>query len=145
MSTHQNGHSYRARHNRHEPGMNHEKEKVGGGQLWESKKKEINNVVLSDFFFLSFVYWNFRQTMRIQKKEEILDLFANENILYFCDGSGRIHQLRSTRENCQTLLRGVQHSLDIRDDPCDVGGDERFLKKKCIGTHIRKESTSGVH
>lgn len=43
----------------------------------------------------------------VDTKKRFLDLFASENFLYLCDGSGRVHQLRSTRENCQTLFRGV--------------------------------------
>ena len=91
--------------------------------------------------FPCFLVLGFSSTVWIQqKKKKKLELFPSENLLYFCDGSGRIHQLSSTRENCQTLFRGVQHALHIRDDPRNVGGDERFLQESAFRhVHIRKD------
>lgn len=101
------------------------------------KEREINN----GLFFLASLCWNFRQQCGYNKRRrKKLELFPSENLLYFCDGSGRIHQLSSTRENCQTLFRGVQHALHIRDDPRNVGGDERFLQESAFRhVHIRKD------
>lgn len=101
-------------------------------KMAKRKREEINNVILFDPFF--FLVLEFSSTGWIQKKKKNLDLFPNENILYFCDGLGRIHQLGSTRENGQTLFRGVQHGLNIRDDSRNVGGDERFLKENASAT-----------
>lgn len=86
------------------------------------------------FFLLYFVSENLPNNEDTKRK--ILDLFASENILYLCDGSGRIHQLRSTRENCETLFHGVQHGLDIRNDPRNVGGNERFLKEDASNLRV---------
>lgn len=68
-----------------------------------------------------------------------------QNIQNLRNSPRRIHCLRSTRENRQSLLGSIQRSLHIRDYPRNVWCDQRFLKStKNVSTSVT-QSTGDIH